>query len=302
MNGCSRRSAPWAFVLLALLLAACRGGAGPSTIVPVASPAAPSPSPSVVDLDEVLDYARRAGAVYGDEAAIRAAVGPGPTLAVANLPGVDVRAFVEVDEEKHVQWVAVRGTANLENAAEDADYTKVPARELGIPVHVGFVVDARAVWSFAFPRLRPGIETRVTGHSLGGALALLLAMRLRLDGLPLGHVITFGQPKVTTEEGVARFRDLPLLRVVNHDDPVPLLPWETLKSVVGGPYRHLGRELRLTDRGTFELFAEHRAERYLLTSFVGHLGRENPKEHEIARYLGRIETLVGPRTSAGGQP
>ena len=221
---------------------------------------------------------------------------------MANLPGVDVRVFVEVDEAKRVQWVAVRGTANLENAVEDADYTKVPLRELGIPVHVGFADDARAVWSFAHSQLRPGLETRVTGHSLGGALAVLLAMRLRLDGQPLGHVITFGQPKVTTEEGVARFRDLPLLRVVNHDDPVPLLPWETPGAVVGGLYRHLGRELRLTDQGTFELFAEHRAERYLLTSFVGHLGRENPKEHEIARYLGRIETLVGLRPMAGGRP
>jgi hypothetical protein len=113
-------------------------------------------------------------------------------------------------------------------------------------------------------------------------------------------VITFGQPKVTTEEGVARFRDLPLLRVVNHDDPVPLLPWETPGAVVGGFYRHLGRELRLTDRGTFDLFAEHSAERYLLTSFVGRLGRENPREHEIARYLGRIETLIGTRATPGG--
>jgi predicted lipase len=250
----------------------------------------------------VLDYARRASAAYQSDEAIRAVVGAGPTLTVANLPGVDVRAFVEVDEAKRVQWVAVRGTANLENAVEDADYTKVPVRELGIPVHVGFADDARAVWSFAHPQLRPGLETRVTGHSLGGALAVLLAMRLRVDGQPLGHVITFGQPKFTTEEGVARFRDLPLLRVVNHDDPVPLLPWETPGAVVGGLYRHLGRELRLTDQGTFELFAEHRAERYLLTSFVGHLGRENPKEHEIARYLGRIETLVGPRPMAGGRP
>jgi hypothetical protein len=70
--------------------------------------------------------------------------------------------------------------------------------------------------------------------------------------------------------------------------------------VVGGFYRHLGRELRLTDRGTFDLFAEHSAERYLLTSFVGRLGRENPREHEIARYLGRIETLIGTRATPGG--
>ncbi|HEY6552143.1 MAG TPA: lipase family protein, partial [Vicinamibacteria bacterium] len=295
----SLRSATW-IVLLALLPAACRGGAGTSSSAPKLSPATATPAPPAVDLDEVLAYARRASAAYGDEAAIRAAIGPGPALTVANLHGVDVRAFIEVDEAKRVQWLAVRGTANLENAAEDADYTKVPAPELGIPVHTGFAADARAVWSFARPLLRPGLETRVTGHSLGGAVAVLLAMRLRVDGVPLGHVITFGQPKVTTEVGVARFRDLPLLRVVNHDDPVPLLPWETPGAVVGGLYRHLGRELRLSNRGTFELFAEHSAERYLLTSFVARLGREHPEEHEIARYLGRIETLIGTRPAPVG--
>lgn len=299
MSRCSLRSTTW-IVLVALLPAACRGGGGTASRAPSRSSTTPAPGPPAVDLDEVLDYARRASAAYGDEAAIRAAIGPGPALTVGNLPGVDVRAFVEVDEAKRVQWLAVRGTANLENAAEDADYAKVSAPELGIVVHAGFVADARVVWSFARPLLRPGLETRVTGHSLGGALAVLLAMRLRVDGMPLGHVITFGQPKVTTEEGVARFRDLPLLRVVNHDDPVPLLPWETPGAAVGGLYRHLGRELRLTDRGTFELFAEHSAERYLLTSFVGRLGRENPKEHEIARYLGRIEALIATRTTPGG--
>jgi predicted lipase len=203
-----------------------------------------------------------------------------------------VRAIVEVDEARHRQWVVVRGTANLANVVEDADYAKAEAPDLGIPVHQGFVLDARAVWSFARPLLKPGIETRLTGHSLGGALAVLLAMRLRVDGQPIGRVVTFGQPKVTTETGVFRFRDLPLLRIVNHDDPVPLLPWETPGAALAGLFRHLGEELWLTDRGTWQLFAEHRAERYLLTSFVAHLGRENPKEHEMARYLARLEALV----------
>jgi hypothetical protein len=256
-----------------------------------------------MDFAEILAYARRANAAYQDEAAIRAVVGPGPVLTVADLPGVDVRAFVEVDEARDRQWVVVRGTANLKNAAEDADYAKVEAPELDVPVHEGFVEDARAVWSFARPLLRPGLPTRLTGHSLGGALAVLLAMRLRVDGVPLDRVVTFGQPKVTTEAGVALFRDLPLLRVVNHDDPVPLLPWETPGAALGGLFRHLGAELRLTDRGTWELLPEHRAERYLLTSFAARLGRENPKEHEMARYLTKLEALaVTGAPAAEGRP
>jgi hypothetical protein len=297
----SLRTASWRLALVLLFVAACRGAGGPSPSgggaatpgADAAPPGAASPSP-VVDLDQVFAYARRAGAAYGDEAAIRAVTAPGAVVTVADLPGVDVRAFVEVDEARRVQWVAVRGTANLENVVEDAAYAKVHAPDLGISVHAGFVDDAHAVWSFARPLLRPGLETRVTGHSLGGALAVLFAMRLSLEPQPLGRVITFGQPKVTNEQGVARFRSLPLLRVVNHDDPVPNLPWETPGAARGGLYRHLGEELRLTDRGTFALFPEHQAEGFLVTSFFGRLGRENPVEHEIARYLGRLEGILGP--------
>jgi hypothetical protein len=300
----SLRAASGRLAFVLLFVAACRGGGVPSS----AAGAGPSPRPAAspapaVDVADIFEYARRAGAAYGDPAAIRAAIAPGSTLTVADLPGVDVRAFVEVDEKRRVQWVAVRGTANLENVVEDAAYAKVHAPDLGIAVHAGFVDDAHAVWKFARPLLRPGLETRVTGHSLGGALAVLFAMRLSLESQPLGRVITFGQPKVTNEQGVVRFRSLPLLRVVNHDDPVPNLPWETPGAARGGLYRHLGQELRLGDRGSFELFPEHKAEGLLASSFLARLGRENPLEHEIARYLGKIEgLLVPPAAGPGGRP
>jgi hypothetical protein len=299
----SLRSEAWLGLPLALLLATCRGSdvspsppAATASVSPAAGPSAAAPD---VGFAELLEYARRANAAYQDEPAIRAVAGPGAALTVSNLPGVDVRVFVEVDEARRRQWVAVRGTANLRNVAEDAEYLKVEARELGIHVHEGFLMDARKVWSFARPLLRPGLETRITGHSLGGALAVLLAMRLHVEGVPVARVVTFGQPKVTNKAGVGRFRELALLRVVNHDDPVPLLPWETLEAAEDGFFRHLGTELRLTDRGSWQFFAEHRAERFLLTSFLAHLGRENPKEHEMAGYLARLEALAIPAAAEG---
>jgi hypothetical protein len=275
-------------ISLALWLAACSGGGAATT------PPAVTPSPATpMDFREVLDFARRAAAAYQDEPAIRAIVGTQPVVTLDNLARVDVRAFVEVDEARHRQWVVVRGTANLLNAVEDADYAKVLAPALGIEVHQGFFDDAQAVWSFARPLLKPGLETRITGHSLGGALALLIGMRLHAEGFPVGRIVTFGQPKVTNEAGVDRFRDLPLLRIVNHDDPVPLLPWETRGAASEGFFRHLGSELWLTDRGTWEFFDEPQAEKYVLTSFAARVGRENPLEHEMARYLAKLEALAG---------
>ncbi len=295
MTGHPLRTKAWVGVLLALWLPACRGG-GPSSAAAPATPAAPP-----LTFAEMLEFARRSNAAYQDEPAIRAIVGPTPELTVTTLGGVDVRAFVEVDGTQHVQWVAVRGTANLLNAAEDADYAKVKAPDLGIEVHQGFLDDADATWKFVRPLLKPGVETRITGHSLGGALAVLMAMRVQLAGFPVARVVTFGQPKVTNEAGVARFRGLPLLRVVNHDDPVPLLPWETRGAAEDGFFRHLGSELWLTDKGTWEFFTEPLAERYLLTSFAAHLGRENPKEHEMARYLAKLEALAAARAAEGAR-
>ncbi len=294
MTGHPLRTNAWVGVLLALVLPACRGGSS-SAAAPAASPTPP------LTFAEMLEFARRANAAYQDEPAIRAVVGPASALTVTTLGGVDVRAFVEVDEARRVQWVVVRGTANLMNAAEDADYVKVKAPDLGIEVHQGFLDDADAAWTFVRPLLRPGVETRITGHSLGGALAVLTAMRVQLAGLPVARVVTFGQPKVTNEAGVARFRALPLLRVVNHDDPVPLLPWETRGAAEAGFFRHLGAELWLTDKGTWEFFTEPLAERYLLTSFAAHVGRENPREHEMARYLAKLQALADTRAAGGAR-
>ena len=88
----------------------------------------------------------------------------------------------------------------------------------------------------------------VTGHSLGGALALLFAAKLmaRHPGLVqenLDQIVTFGAPAA----GLHGFRRhlAPLaarsLRVVNRSDPVPFTP----------PlfYRHVGQELWLSRRG-----------------------------------------------------
>lgn len=61
----------------------------------------------------------------------------------------------------------------------------------------------------------------VTGHSLGGALALIATRALNSDNLAACY--TFGSPKV----GNSEFADIikpPIYRIVNASDPVPWLP------------------------------------------------------------------------------
>jgi triacylglycerol lipase len=261
---------------------------------------------SAFGFPRALEYARRAAAVYEPDDAIRQSFGQGTHLEIRDLPGIDVRAFVEIDRQRQVQWVVVRGTANLANVKVDAEWHEDAEARLGIPIHRGFFAAAIAVHDFARPLLDPAFETRVTGHSLGGAGAAVLLMLFQQDGLRLGRAMTFGQPKVTNQSGVTRFRDLPLLRFVNHDDPVPLLPPRAPGEGPGG-YRHFGPEVWLLDAGGFRFFPEHWAEAPDVTAFWSHLGKEAVSEHFIARYLANLErqaqlfpqrTVLEPRSAS----
>ena len=94
-------------------------------------------------------------------------------------------------------------------------------------VHGGFADSADEL----FRALQASGLTRTTrrwwicGHSLGGALAVLVAERLRaLPDQHLRAVVTFGQPRVGNGAHRAQLEALPLRRVVHGCDVVPSLP------------------------------------------------------------------------------
>ena len=63
----------------------------------------------------------------------------------------------------------------------------------------------------------------LTGHSLGAALATLLAARLSDGGRPI-ELVTFGSPRVGDEAMVASLEPVTIRRYVNCTDTVALLP------------------------------------------------------------------------------
>jgi hypothetical protein len=80
---------------------------------------------------------------------------------------------------------------------------------------------------------------------LGGAIAVILMMFLKEDGYRIEKCITFGQPKITDRKGAEMCHDLPLLRVINHEDIVPLMPPRTVWTQLQGGYHHFGSEIIL---------------------------------------------------------
>jgi len=112
------------------------------------------------------------------------------------------------------------------------------------------------------------IKVIVTGHSLGGALALLGASymqsilpRSRGISFPV-YGVTFGAPRVGNRgfvDGITRV--IPanrLFRVVHGNDPVPVLP---IPLPFG--YRHAGTKIKVGGRRTFPLsLADHGMKKY----------------------------------------
>ena len=60
-----------------------------------------------------------------------------------------------------------------------------------------------------------------------------------------GKCITFGQPRVTNQKGAEQLHQLPLLRVINDEDVVPLLPPLTPLTFLQGRYENFGPEIWL---------------------------------------------------------
>jgi triacylglycerol lipase len=256
----------------------------------------PTQPPAPIDFALALQYAQRSALVYEGDAAIKQKSPAGTTVSFMVETPRGVKAYIETDDAKKIQWVVVRGTSNLDNVKLDVDYNKVVDGRLQIPLHKGFADTAMQVYAFAKPLLKPGYEVRVTGHSLGGAAATILLMLFKEDGVKIGQAMTFGQPKVTNRAGVEKYRGLPLLRFVNDKDPVPLLPPLDISTVLDeGPYKHFGPEVVLKDGTNYAYFSDAQAERFSVTSFWNTLGNQQVPDHSIANYLQSLQAKTGVR-------
>ncbi|MDX2425825.1 MAG: lipase family protein, partial [Cycloclasticus sp.] len=115
----------------------------------------------------------------------------------SSVPGVEVNYLVATNDALKHQIIAVRGTANVDNAIVDVSLKLSPDKHAKIALHQGFAQAAEGVYKSVLPMLNKDYKTSTTGHSLGGAIAVILAMYLDIDKYELSPITTFGQPKVT---------------------------------------------------------------------------------------------------------
>src|SRR5262245_19703226 len=128
--------------------------------------------------------------------------------------------------------------------------TDFAAAGVGARWHEGFMKALGSIWDPMFETVQAERKKNdrpvwITGHSLGGALALLAAWRFKRKTVPTHQTYTFGGPMVgNAETAQAIDRELPdrVFRYVNDQDPVPKLP--TLSLLANG-YGHCQKEVAL---------------------------------------------------------
>jgi hypothetical protein len=132
-------------------------------------------------------------------------------------------------------YVVYRGTDSGRDWITDIDAHKsvyTSFSECNCHVHQGFYrAEQRAIDRVIgevqrLKAINPSYSVKVTGHSLGAALAQLTSMDLVKDGITVTNVYTFGQPR-TGDQAYCSFvgaRGPATWRVVHDKDVVPHLP------------------------------------------------------------------------------
>jgi hypothetical protein len=140
----------------------------------------------------------------------------------------DTQAFISHHDE--LILVSVRGTSEkLPDAWLDADAHQVPFEEGDGKVHNGFYRAAKVAYTFAVKYLEKfynGQKLVICGHSLGGAVALLLAEMLRRNKRYQPEIVlyTYGAPRAADSTFIEAAEPLKHHRIVFHNDPVPSVP------------------------------------------------------------------------------
>lgn len=251
-----------------------------------------SPLLSTFDINNALFMANMSLLAYSDEAQLRNTF---PAEAnfhflAAHQNGYDTEAFVLADETAVI--VAFRGTeeSTLADWLSNLDNRMFP-QFMG-NLHQGFWEAQDQIWQ---PLLEIIQQVRknncpiwLTGHSQGGALAVVTARRLAEAGIVAHAIYTFGQPKVGDMLFSSNYEVvLPhkTFRIYNEGDTVPDNPTYLY---------HVGQAIRLTPEGQAVIeegtnFLESHDDVAALLDTLFDFASDGMQAHRMAEYIKRLQ-------------
>lgn len=188
----------------------------------------------------------------------------------------------------NLQYLVIRGTANTKNLFYDAMFWTKFA--LGMKFHRGFHKVAKKIfddsYNIGIVKNKPLV---ITGHSLGGAIAVVLGLYMKHYGFNIQKVVTFGQPKVTYKKFLPKAQNIlgdDYIRVVNESDEIPNVP----TGIFGFfDYGHFGDEIAMHsetyDVVRYPVVRDH--------NFFSQFFIEKINDHHMGYYIRGIEKILG---------
>lgn len=211
---------------------------------------------------------------------------------VETIERAGVEAFCAVNDE-HV-LICFRGTDSSADWLADASASKTKDKEW--MVHTGFLrtllIVEESVLASLWKCFERGKRVLVTGHSLGGAMAVLFASRLKVSDV----VVTFGCPRVGDKTFSRVFNWMykdRSLRFVNNNDAVTRVPFKFMG------FSHVWRQQYFDRKG--KLHVDYRPGRFwkffdALAGRLRSLARvkfgDGIRDHSMKDYLRLVERNV----------
>ncbi|MDS3862404.1 lipase family protein [Thermosynechococcaceae cyanobacterium BACA0444] len=197
-----------------------------------------------------------------------------------------------VDHQKYF-CMAFRGTDQLIDWIDNIN--AFPVKQLFGEFHRGFWNSVEAIWDQIYNQYKRLNNLKVrkplflTGHSLGGAMAVIAGSKLIHVDEPFTNIYTFGQPRVMTRNTARIFNiesKTRCFRFNNNNDLVTRAP----SRLMG--YSHVGTYLHILEDGTIE--QELGFWHQFIDSFYGAIeslkekGIDGVEDHDMGKYLDAI--------------
>jgi predicted lipase len=202
----------------------------------------------------------------------------------------DTQGFVAI--KNRTIYVVFRGSESKKDFQNDGSVSKVPFIEEGEKVHIGF----KSCWEPVEEDVYSGIRTAnemmdtvdsvvVCGHSLGGAVATLMAYSIknRFYGYHV-ECCTIGSPRVGNKVFKQNFdkSGIESIRVVHNNDLVTHTPY------IG--FLHVNHQLRLDSDGNVKKGENTLG--YLWDYLKSLFSGETIKDHMCENYMNAIDKWV----------
>ncbi|MEQ1825912.1 MAG: lipase family protein [Pirellula sp.] len=177
------------------------------------------------------------------------------------------------------QWNDIRADANAWTVATEVGR-----------VHSGFNSEVNELWPLLEQQIKANQRTLwFAGHSLGGAMAAVCAVRCKISPIPSNPtaIFSYGAPRVGNRPYTSVLK-VKHYRWVNNNDIVPRVPPRWLG------YRHMGQEIYLNRHGKISYLrswmrVRDRFRGLLSALRVGKL--DYFSDHSMIEYLGHIRKL-----------